>query len=474
MKFATKVILGTTIIISILFSIGSSIMIRKNFKVFYEASVEQNTKQHILYRYSIESNIRNTLENNNKLTKDILVRSIDRLVSYGEKSELMSVIWNNDFVYSDIDALLIDEEVKNYYNNINNSYLVKEIGDSVYMYLASEINVSDESIILLNTYDITSNFLDRSRQNNYYIKWFLIIVLIYIFTVSIFVRVLIKPIKNLNETSKRISRGNYKERTNIKTSDEIGELSRSFDMMTDSIEEHINKLEKDIKDREEFISDFSHELKTPMTSMRGYSKLLMQGNCSEEIQKKSAKYIYSECKRLEILSKKLLMLMEINEGPIELVSISTEWLKEKIEDVMEPLLENKKVQWINAWDSCYIKGDAQLIIDLLKNLIENGIKASMEECYICIQGKKNNNLYEISVTDHGCGIEQNEIEKIKNHFYMIDKSRAKAQGSSGLGLSICDKIAKAHNTELSIISNIGKGTMVSIQLEVENEEEIIY
>ena len=178
MKFATKVILGTTIIISILFSIGASIMIRKNFQVFYESSVEQNIKQHVLYRYSVESNIRNTLENNNKLTKDIILRHIDRLVSYGDKSELMSVIWNDDFVYSNIDNLLIDEEVKNYYNNSNESYLVKEIGDSMYMYLASEINVSNEKIILLNAYDITSSFLDRSRQNKYYIKWFLIIFLI--------------------------------------------------------------------------------------------------------------------------------------------------------------------------------------------------------------------------------------------------------------------------------------------------------
>lgn len=474
MKFATKVILGTTIIISILFSIGASIMIRKNFQVFYESSVEQSIKQHILYRYSVESNIRNTLENNNKLTKDIILRHIDRLVSYGNKSELMSVIWNDDFVYSNIDNLLIDEEVKNYYNNSNESYLVKEIGDSMYMYLASEINVSNEKIILLNAYDITSSFLDRSRQNKYYIKWFLIIVLIYIVTVSIFIKILIEPIKKLNETSKRVSKGNYKERTKIKTSDEIGELSRTFDMMADSIEEHISKLEKDVKDREEFISNFSHELKTPMTSMSGYSKLLMKGNCSEEIQRKSAKYIYLECKRLEILSKKLLMLMEIDQVTIELVSISTEWLKERLLDVMEPSLEKKNLQWINNWDSCYIKGDPQLIIALLRNLIENGIKASEENIYICVQGKKKGSLYEISVTDKGCGIDKSEIQKIKNHFYMIDKSRSKNQGSSGLGLSICDKIAKAHNTELSIISSLGEGTRVSIELEVENEEEIIY
>ena len=347
MKFATKVILGTTIIISILFSIGASIMIRKNFQVFYESSVEQSIKQHVLYRYSVESNIRNTLENNNKLTKDIILRHIDRLVSYGDKSELMSVIWNDDFVYSNIDNLLIDEEVKNYYNNSNESYLVKEIGDSMYMYLASEINVSNEKIILLNAYDITSSFLDRSRQNKYYIKWFLIIVLIYIVTVSLFIKILIEPIKKLNETSKRVAKGNYKERTKIKTSDEIGELSRTFDMMADSIEEHISKLEKDVKDREEFISNFSHELKTPMTSMSGYSKLLMKGNCSEEIQRKSAKYIYLECKRLEILSKKLLMLMEIDQVTIELVSISTEWLKERLLDVMEPSLEYKRRSSIN-------------------------------------------------------------------------------------------------------------------------------
>lgn len=470
MKFSTKLILGTTIIISILFSIGGSIMIRENFKVSYDNLVDQNIKQYILYRYSVESSIRNHLENNNRFTKDIIIRSMEKLGSYGEKFTHGGVIWNNEFAYSDINENLIDKEVEQYYLTDNSSFLIKKIDNKVYMYLRSDIQVSNETIKLLNVYDITSIFSERERQNEYYIKWFIVIMLVYIVTVIIFTKILIDPIKKLNETSKRISNGNYKERTNIKSSDEIGELSKSFDIMTDEIENHILRLENDIKNREEFISDFSHELKTPMTSIMGYSRLLMTDDCDKELQKKSANYIYSECKRLELLSRKLLKLMEIDEIPIELVSIHTEWLKEKINIIMKPLIDNNNLIWINEWETCFIKGDGQLLLDLLKNLVENGIKASEKNIYISINGVKKNDKYIISVTDRGCGIEDSQIEKIVNPFYIIDKSRSKNQGNTGLGLSICDKIAKLHNSNLEIKSELKKGTTISIILEVENEE----
>ncbi|MGL5694575.1 MAG: HAMP domain-containing protein, partial [Peptostreptococcaceae bacterium] len=221
-------------------------MIKENFKVSYEDLVDQNIKQHILYRYSLESSIRNQLENNKKFTKDTIIRSMEKLNSYGQKHSSSSVILNNEFIYSDISKNLIDEEVEKYYSSKNTSYLIKRIDDSIYMYLNSDIQVSNESVKLLNVYDISSIFLERERQNEYYIKWFIVIVSVYIVSVIIFSKILIAPIKKLNETSKRISNGNYTERTNIQTSDEIGELSKSFDSMTESVESHILKLEKDI------------------------------------------------------------------------------------------------------------------------------------------------------------------------------------------------------------------------------------
>ena len=104
------------------------------------------------------------------------------------------------------------------------------------MYLATNIQVSNKNIILLNIYDITSVFSEREEQNAYYIKWFLVIIFAYVISVIIFTKILTSPIEKLNQISKRIATGNYKERTNIKNSDEIGELSQSFDIMADSIE----------------------------------------------------------------------------------------------------------------------------------------------------------------------------------------------------------------------------------------------
>lgn len=469
MKLGVKLVVSTTLVIAILFACYGSLTVSNNFKVSYEQTVNENVKQHILYRYSMESSLRQKVGEKSDLSKSVISKSMEELISYGKDPALTGVILEKEIVWTNAKGLFENGEVITYYTGAGNSYLVREIEHNIYMFVSSRIELEEE-ITIVNAYNLTALFEERNRQSDYYSKWFLIIIASYIGFAILLIEILTHPIKRLNKLSNDIAKGNYSERTKVKSSDEIGELSRSFDRMTDAIQEHVGMLENEVKNRENFVSDFSHELKTPMTAMMGYSKLLLRESCSEELQKTSAVYIYSECKRLELLSRKLLSLLQLDETAIELVSVSTEWLQESIEQMVQPLIKESSIQWLNTWEPCFVKGDGSLLIDLIRNLIENAKNASSEEIMISVIGHRIGKHYQISVSDGGCGIPKEEVDKILQPFYMVDKARSRQQGNSGIGLALCEKIARVHNTELKIVSKIGEGTVVSITLEVENEE----
>ena len=121
-------------------------------------------------------------------------------------------------------------------------------------------------------------------------------------------------------------------------------------------------------------------------------------------------------------------------------------------------------------EKSYVLADKILLEDCLKNLIDNSKKAEPKDNLIKIIGKREKEKYKLSVIDNGCGIPEEELPRITESFYMVDKARARNNGRNGIGLSICEKIAKLHKSQLIIESKLGKGTKVSMYLEVANDE----
>lgn len=220
---------------------------------------------------------------------------------------------------------------------------------------------------------------------------------------------------------------------------------------------------------EDFISNFTHELKTPMTAIMGYTKILKQDKYSNEDKEKALNYIYSETKRLEILNHKLLDLIGLSEDKIVISPIKTDLLFKEIESIA-----------INRFFAIHIEldiakqtilGDKELLITCIMNLIENAYKASDNDETIKIIGKIIKNKYKISIIDYGIGIKKEEIKRITEDFYMVDRSRSKKKNSYGLGLGLCTKILNFHNTKMHFKSKVNKGTEVSFCLEVVKNEE---
>ncbi len=456
MKFSLKVVIGTMLIVVIMFSLSGVILIHENFKSSYKLLMKNNFNEHNLEKYSIESNINENILDNENLDLVKLENYLYTLTNYLRNSRKLKVFIDSNIVWDNLPFEINKSECTN--------SCIKTYDGKKYSILISNIFINDSDVSIMSVYDISGVFEVRDQN---LLKFYIIDAVLLILCgclITLFARFLTKPIRKLNETTKAVALGNLDEKTNIKGSDEISELSKSFDLMIESIKKRQEELALSIKKREDFISNFTHELKTPMTSIMGYARVLKYDKYSKEDKEKALSYIYSETKRLELLSHKLLDLIGLSEVKIIKNEINVKVLFQEIQNLAINRFPN--IDLSLRIKEQIVLGDKELLITCIMNLIENAYKASDKDKRIKIIGKDFSDKYKISIIDNGVGIEKEEIERITEDFYMVDKSRSRSKGSYGLGLGICSKILKIHNTKLSFKSKVRKGTEVSFELEV--------
>jgi len=218
------------------------------------------------------------------------------------------------------------------------------------------------------------------------------------------------------------------------------------------IETHINELELTNKRQQLFIGGITHEFKTPMTSMILHSDTLMSADLNSDCAKNSLEHIHEQCRWLERLTQKLLKLITLEES----IVLTTESISDLFDDVALSVAVRLKTD-------CRVstmKIDYDLMKSLLINLVENAAKASSPDEVIVLRAYGNT----LEVEDKGSGIEKEEIAKITDPFYMVDRARNKKTGGVGLGLALVKRIADAHNAELIIESEVNKGTKIMVKL----------
>lgn len=281
-------------------------------------------------------------------------------------------------------------------------------------------------------------------------------------------RRMVRPLEQLNSASREIAAGAYDRRTHLSGSDEIAGLSHSFDEMAAAVEDKVNALENHLQEREDFIAAFTHELKTPMTSMLGYADLLRGTEVPPATRQKAADFIYHESKRLEALSGRLMELMRLNDSEppvLEPVRLNTVFRQlSRALPAGEPPL---------TVPVCEVTVLAQpdLLCDLLYNLVQNARHATPPDGKITLDVKEEGNTVTLILRDTGCGIPAEDLPRITEPFYMVDKSRARQQGGSGMGLALCERIAVLHGTHLAFESTPGTGTAVAFTLNKAKEAD---
>ncbi|HWT74156.1 MAG TPA: HAMP domain-containing sensor histidine kinase [Mobilitalea sp.] len=271
------------------------------------------------------------------------------------------------------------------------------------------------------------------------------------------VRGIVRPIKRLSNASKEVAQGNFDIEVKVKSMDEIGQLTTDFNLMTKELK-NIDILRKD------FVSNVSHEYKTPITSIMGYAKLIKEDRCSEEQLKEYSEIIINESERLSLLSSNLLKISELDSKVIREQSTAYS-LDEQIRKailLLEVQWSKKNLEFDIDLEELTIVGDKNLLQQVWLNLIQNAIKFSNQEGLITIQLFQQDENAVFQVTDQGIGIAEEDKSRVFERFFKGDKSRSKE--GNGLGLVLVKMIVELSNGKVHFDSKQGEGSTFVVEL----------
>lgn len=257
------------------------------------------------------------------------------------------------------------------------------------------------------------------------------------------------------EPIQKIAKGDFsvKIRNEEKYDGEIGVLVKSINDMTDEL----NAMEKM---RQEFVSNVSHEIQSPLTSIKGFARALQDNNLSEEKRKRYLTIIETETTRLSKLSQNLLKLtlLESEEYTPERVTYRLDQQLKQTVLNSEPLWAEKEIELDLDLEKVHITADQESMSQVWINLIHNSIKFTPSRGTITIQLQEYEKFVEIRIRDTGIGISEEQKQHIFERFYKADSSRNRTYGGSGLGLAIVKKVLDLHQGKIKVESEEGNGT----------------
>lgn len=359
--------------------------------------------------------------------------------------------------------------------NVDKSHKIYQVcqkGENYYLRTVSYLFVTAD----MNGYYIETQtnlqeiFQKRDDMTKMY-HYIVLIVLICCAVLSFVISYLLTyRVRALSVTARAFAGGQMEERAKIRGTDEIAKLAIDFNQMADELQEKMEQLEEHVKSQEAFTAAFAHELKTPLTSIIGYAELLRSMSLSKEEELTAANYIFSQGKRLESLSYKLLELFVLQKGEISFLPVNVGEAIEEVKQITAQGLQKKEVILEASFDEAVLLLEKDLFISLLVNLVDNAAKASQAGGHIRLTGKCEENRYAITVRDEGKGIPESEIKNILEPFYMVDKSRSRKEGGAGLGMTLCAEIVRLHHAEWKIESKENEGTKITIWFSLEGEE----
>lgn len=298
--------------------------------------------------------------------------------------------------------------------------------------------------------------------------------LAYIFTFGLIASVLVagavgyflamkalKPVTEITETARRIGAENLNERINVPVpKDEIGRLSTT-------INEMIGRLERSFKQIKQFTGDASHELKTPLTIIKGEMEIALRSGAGAEAMREAMLSSLEEVDRMNYIVRNLLDLAKIaaekETAPAAKVSLD-KLLTERFEHFRRTAVERGVEMDILRNDPAEVIGDPVRISQMLFNLIDNAIKYTPRGGEVDLSVEKDANYAIFKVRDTGIGIAKDDLPYIFDRFYRVDKARSRDAGGAGLGLSICKEIAESLKGSIEVSSVSGKGSVFTVRL----------
>ena len=444
MKLSSKIFLGMFIPSIVIIIAIVSMLIKSNFNNELDLVRDKSVQEY--------KNIIENFENN--VTEDVTYYT---LVSnyknfFKEKKIYFEYYIDGESSLNSGELTLKNKDLLDVKDNKYN--LLIENHDGIhYVFISYKL----EEDVLVYYKEIESVYDNYQQNINLSVTLVIILSILLLFVSYVISKLITIPLSNMTKEMEKISNKDY----NIELkegNDEIGVVAKKFNEMSKKIEENENELLKYIESKQMFIDNLAHEMNTPLTSIKGYAEALEKFDLSEEKKVKYLTYIQSESDRISDMYKKLLFLSYKSNVDFEVQDVSIDKVIGIIKDDLKERLDthNTKLVVDNKCDN--FKGDEIMFVMAISNLIKNALNNSDKGTKVYVNTyDKENKLY-IEVVDEGIGISKENISKILEPFYRVDKNRSRKNGGAGLGLALVLRIMELHKGELKIESEEGKGS----------------
>lgn len=461
MRLFWKLFCSTVVLTALACSLGGYILIDSQFRTSLEKEVAAVYEENDLLRYTLARE----MESNFLFSHGEAAQAANAVVITTNRGEVSFRLSNAEGErLGGSGTLPVDSSLTGKLPEGARGWELTEVRGRYYIHAASPLQVSGKTMFLENCREIGSIF--TTRQEQYHSFFYLMLGLIAaVGIVSLAVSsVLLRPLRRLSAATRRMAAGEFSHRVMVDSDDELGMLSADFNAMVARLETQVQELKGVARRQEDFLNSFAHETKTPLTSIIGYADLLRSRELLPDQVRESADYIFREGRRLEALSRKLMDLIVLEKQAFSFRDVAMDVFLNRIGSTLRPVLEEQNIHLFVEAEPAKIPLEPDLMETVCLNLLDNARKAMEGSGDILLEGLCEGGGYCIQVTDNGKGIPKEELNRITEAFYMVDKSRARAQGGAGLGLAVCQRIVTLHHGTMEFQSIEGIGTRVGVYL----------
>ncbi len=332
-------------------------------------------------------------------------------------------------------------------------------------YIENDVSEKIGAVLIVSSFDDVYELINVINH-----RWLILTVgisIIVAFIVFFVSQLILAPLKNILETIKKISEGQLHQRIEINGKNEYTEIADAINNMTEQLEQVESS-------RQEFVSNVSHELKTPLSSIKVLSEsILLQEEMPTEMYREFLQDINSEIDRMTNIVNDLLALVKLDHRE-DALNIGETNVNRMIQDVMKrlyPLAEKKNIELLYESNrDMTVEADEMKLSLAVSNLIENGIKYTPNDGMVKVTIDGDHQNVFITVQDTGMGINEEEQSKVFKRFYRVDKTRDRETGGTGLGLAITHSTVMLHNGSIKIVSSEGNGATFIVRLPIKHSE----
>lgn len=478
MRFWQKIFLISLAVLTVAVNTIAYLLIGNNHQLNKEKEIKSSVDEYSIVVSSFQTNVLyERYRSSEAELDDTQITQIAREFSYLFTLDNLYIQLNKggERVFSNFTRDL----PANLYENVNQlsegdaRVLIRRDDDSrVYLYITSPVTIQSSNYFFTTIKDITNIYDVKNDQLRFFSVLGPIVSVVVAFIMLVLSKLLTSRINRLRKSTMKVANGEYNA-IEIKSKDEIGELTADFNTMTEAVKQKVEKLEDIASERKVFIDNMTHEMKTPLTSIIGFSDLLRSARLDDETVHDYAESIYKEGKYLKSISSKLMDLILLRQKP-EMTEIDVPRLVEEIDESVRPIASSRQVAFSAASVEAKLVCDRELIKSLLYNLIDNAVKASQPGTCVTLNAYfTQDGVMEFSVADQGSGIPKEELDKIFEPFYRVDKARSRKYGGAGLGLALCMEIAHAHAATLEIESEVGRGTVIRLRFDGKGKRSVL-